>query len=156
MEWLIRWASRPIIFLWVNEFVEYGRNVSFVLNTAWPCRPVPCRMNKWLKSPMRGIVFISRKKVNSEVGCSNDLPNFSFPTMSDWVPSDHFTILAFDCVVSLPDASVIFLHLKGNDPIFQNYSKLVFPTYLMVFSTLSLSLVRPSSSSSSSSSASSS
>lgn len=29
-------------------------NVSLVLNTACPCSPVPCRMNRWLWSPWRG------------------------------------------------------------------------------------------------------
>ena len=32
-------AMERVIFLWVWESVEWGRNESLVLNTAWPCRP---------------------------------------------------------------------------------------------------------------------
>ena len=44
-------AMLRVSFWWVKESVECGRKESFVLNTAWPCRPVPCLMNRWLKSP---------------------------------------------------------------------------------------------------------
>lgn len=37
-----------------NGMSLYYLNVSLVLNTACPCSPVPCRMNKWLWSPWRG------------------------------------------------------------------------------------------------------
>jgi len=44
-------------FCWVNQTTNGDANlctyrkVSLVLKTDWPCKPVPCRTNRWLKSP---------------------------------------------------------------------------------------------------------
>ena len=40
-------------------FIFHYLNVSLVLNTACPCSPVPCRMNRWLWSPWSGALYTS-------------------------------------------------------------------------------------------------
>lgn len=59
--------------LWVREWVEMGRKVSFWRKTAWPWRPVPWRMKRWLWS-VRGIEETSK---SSEPTCMTREP-------SDW------------------------------------------------------------------------
>ena len=63
-----RSAKEERIFLWVKLSVECGLKDSLVLKTAWPCRPVPCLMNRWLWSPWNekehiwewGVLVVSR------------------------------------------------------------------------------------------------
>lgn len=61
-----RSARDNVILRWVKDSVEWGRNVSLVRNTAWPCRPVPWRMNRWLWSPCDKKHFLSIK-VHSKI-----------------------------------------------------------------------------------------
>lgn len=52
-----RSAKDKVIFLCVKLSVEWGRKLNFVRNTACPCKPVPCRINRWLWSPCKAFIL---------------------------------------------------------------------------------------------------
>lgn len=56
-------AKDKVILRWVNDSVEWGLNDNFVRNTAWPCKPVPWRINKWLWSPYKYYFTINEQYI---------------------------------------------------------------------------------------------